>query len=40
MYENHFEVFEEEREFKNIWCLADNFDNLQEQKPDQDWDEW
>ena len=40
MYENQLGFFEEERDFKFLWCLSDEFDNLQQQKPDQDCDEW
>ena len=40
MHENQLEPFEEERELKNIWCVSDKFDNLQEQTPDQDCVEW
>ena len=40
MYENQLEPFVEERELETIWCVFDKFDNLQEQKPDRECDEW
>ena len=40
MYENQLGFFEEERELKFLWCVFDEYDNLQEQKPDRDCDEW
>ena len=40
MYENQLGFFEEERKFKFLWCVSDEYDNLQEQKPDRDCDEW
>ena len=40
MYENQVEFFEEERQLKFLWCVSDGFENLQEQKPDRDCDEW
>ena len=40
MYENQLGFFEEERELKFLWCVSDEYDNLQEQKPDRDCDEW
>ena len=40
MYENQLGYFEEERELKFLWCVSDEYDNLQEQKPDRDCDEW
>ena len=39
MYENKLGFFEEERGFKFLWCVSDEYDNLQEQKPDRDCDE-
>ena len=38
MYKNLLGFFEQERELKFLWCLSDNFENLQ--KPDKDCDEW
>ena len=40
MYENQLGFFEEERELKFLWCVSDEYDNIQEQKPDRDCDEW
>ena len=40
MYENQSGFFEEERELKFLWCVSDEYDNLQEQKPDRDCDDW
>ena len=40
MYENQLEFFEEERELKFLWYVSDEYDNLQEQKPDRYCDEW
>ena len=40
MYENQLGFFEEERELKFLLCVSDEYDNLQEQKPDRDCDEW
>ena len=40
MYENQLGFFEEERELKFLWCVSDEYDNLQDQKPDRDCDEW
>ena len=40
MYENQLGFFEEEGELKFLWCVSDEYDNLQEQKPDRDCDEW
>ena len=40
MYENQLGFFEDERELKFLWCVSDEYDNLQEQKPDRDCDEW
>ena len=40
MYENQLGFFEEERELKFLWCVSDEYDNLQEQKPDRDCDDW
>ena len=40
MYENKLGFFEEERELNFFWCVSDEYDNLQEQKPDRDCDEW
>ena len=37
---NQLGYFEEERELKFLWCVSDECDNLQEQKPDRDCDEW
>ncbi|XP_075253306.1 uncharacterized protein LOC142345105 [Convolutriloba macropyga] len=39
MYENQLGFFEE-RELKFLWCVSDEYDNLQEQKPDRDCGEW
>ena len=38
MYENLLGFFEQERELKFLWCLSEDFENLQ--KPDKDCDEW
>ena len=40
MYENQMGFFEEERELKFLWCVSDEYDNLQEQKPHRDCDDW
>ena len=40
MYENQLGFFEEERELKFLWCVSDEYHNLQEQKPHRDCDEW
>ena len=40
MYENQLGFFEEERELKFLWCVSDEYDQLQEQKPDRDCDKW
>ena len=40
MYENQLGFFEEEKQLKFLWCVSDDFKNLQEQKPDRDCDEW
>ena len=40
MYENQLGFFEEERELKFLWCVSDEYDNLQEQKPHRDCDDW
>ena len=40
MYDNQLGFFEEERQLKFLWCVSDEFENLQEQKPDRDCDEW
>ena len=40
MYENQLGFFEEERELKFLWCVSDEYDNLQEQKPLRDCDDW
>ena len=40
MHENELGFSEEERELKFLWCVSDEYDNLQEQKPDRDCDEW
>ena len=40
MCENQLGFSEEERELKFLWCVSDEYDNLQEQKPDRDCDEW
>ena len=40
IYENQLGFFEEGRELKFFWCVSDEYDNLQEQKPDRDCDEW
>ena len=40
MHENQLGFFEEERELKFLWCVSDEYDKLQEQKPDRDCDEW
>ena len=40
MYENQLVFFEEERELKFLWCVSDEYDNLQEQKPHRDCDDW
>ena len=38
MYEN--QLFVEEKQLKFLWYVSDEFENLQEQKPDRDCDEW
>ena len=38
MYKNLLGFFEQERELKFLWCLSDDFENLQ--KPDKDCGEW
>ena len=38
-YEKQLGFFEKERELIFLWCLSDEFDNLQELKPDQYCDE-
>ena len=38
MYKHLPGFFEQERELKFLWCLSDDFENLQ--KPDKDCDEW
>ena len=38
MYENQLRFFEEERELKFLWCVSDEYENLQEQK--RDCDDW
>ena len=40
MYKNQLGFFEEERELKFLWCVSDEYDNLQEQKPHRDCDDW
>ena len=40
MHKNQLGFFEGERELKFLWCVSDEYDNLQEQKPDRDCDEW
>ena len=40
MYENHLGFFEKEWQLKFLWCVSDELEKLQEQKPDRDWDEW
>ena len=40
IHENQRVFFEEERELKFLWCVSDEYDNLPEQKPDRDCDEW
>ena len=40
MYKNQLGFFEEERQLKFLWCVSDEFENLQEQKLDRDCDEW
>ena len=40
MYENQLGFLEDERELKFLWCVSDEYDTLQEQKPDRDCDEW
>ena len=40
MYENQLGFFEEERQPKFLWCVSDEFENLQEQKPDRNCDQW
>ena len=39
MSENRLGFFEEERELKFLRCVSDKYDNLQEQKPDRDFEE-
>ena len=39
MYQNQL-GFSEERELKFLWCLSNEFEKLQEQKPDQDSEDW
>ena len=38
MYKNLLGFFEQEIELKFLWCLSEDFENLQ--KPDKDCDEW
>ena len=40
MLENQLGFFEEERRLKLLCCVSDEFEILQEQKPDWDCDEW
>ena len=40
MSENQLGFFEEERELNFLWCVSDEYDNLQEQKSDRVCDEW
>ena len=40
MYENQLGFFEEERELKFLWCVSDEYENLQEQKSHWDCDDW
>ena len=40
MYKNQLGFFEDERELKFLWCVSDEYDNLQKQKPDRDCNEW
>ena len=40
MYENPLGFFEEERQLKILWCVSDEFENLQQQKPDRNCDQW
>ena len=40
IHENQRGFFEEERELKFLWCVSDEYDDLPEQKPDRDCDEW
>ena len=40
MYENQLRVCEEERQPKFLLCVFDKYDNLPEQKPDRDCNEW
>ena len=39
-YENQLGFFEEEGELKFLWCVSDEYDNLQEQTPDRYCDNW
>ena len=34
------DFFEEERELKFLWCVSDEYDDLPEQKPERDCDDW
>ena len=40
IHENQRGFFEEERELKFLWCVSDEYDDLPEQKPDRDCDDW
>ena len=40
MFENQLGFFEEERDLKFLCCVSDEFEILQEKKPDRDCDEW
>ena len=40
IHENQRGFFEEERELKFFWCFSDEYDDLPEQKPYRDCDEW
>ena len=40
MFKNQWGFYEEERELKLFWCVSDEYDDFQEQKPDRDCDEW
>ena len=40
IHENQRGFFEEERELKFLWCVSDEYDDLPEQKPDRDSDDW
>ena len=40
MHENQLRFFDEKRELKFLWCVSDEFEKLQGQKPGRDGDDW